>query len=158
MASNPVAIPKSGQAHEHQQQQQQQPPLRLSTRRGSMAAPDPWSLNAAQQHGQQQQQQQTIENSPNPGNAISVPSSGASRITIVRLAEGATAPAPEENQSFPISGPTTGTRPGRSNSWGSNYSASSNTSSTGAHPRNASPGGSRRGGGLSSLKIVLIMY
>lgn len=148
-----IMIPKQSPHHEIPQ-----PTVRLSTRRGSMAAPDPWSLNQQQQQQQQQQhqsgpyQQQSSDASHSAG-GISFPSSSASRITIVRVPDGAASPQPEDQPNFgvgvgPGPGPGGSSRPGRSNSWGSNYSNNSNTSAP-AHPRNASPGGStRRAGGM----------
>lgn len=100
---------------------------RLSTRRGSRSAPDPWGQHAAENVG-------TAE-----GGGLSR-SSSASRITILRVQDNA---IPSAGQSiYDESSP--GRHQYRRDSWGSNYSTSSNTPS--GAPRNPSPGASRRSG------------
>ena len=105
---------------------------KLSTRRGSRSAPDPWGQHAAENVG-------TAE-----GGGLSR-SSSASRITILRVQDNA---IPSAGQSiYDESKPnvaSSGRHQYRRDSWGSNYSTSPNTPS--GAPRNHSPGASRRSG------------
>lgn len=87
--------------------------------------------------------------------AISIPSSSASRITIVRVHDDNGGSALADGDA-PLDGSPSSygsSRPGRSNSWGSLHSASG--SSTNVNTRSNSPGAARRPGGKRPLFLSL---
>ncbi|KAF8315430.1 hypothetical protein DL93DRAFT_909161 [Clavulina sp. PMI_390] len=132
-------------------------PFKLHTRRGSRSAPDPWALGpltSTSAHDHSSPANSTNVGgafsppavpSPGPGSGVAssnhstptgglpipIPSSGASRITIVRVHDREDSiDAGDMSDGTPSSFGVTAAppRPGRSNSWGSNYSSGSNAS------------------------------
>jgi hypothetical protein len=172
MASTPpMAIPRgSFSAHaatnDREQTLPQQPPLRLQTRRGSRSAPDPWALGPLTSSSMAVGGPDNISaasgvgatgtsgyHTPasSVGATATIPSTSASRITIVRVHDDSKndsavdAADPSDGTPSSFGATNASPRPGRSNSWGSNYSPSSNQSPGRSH----SPGGGRRFGGAS---------
>lgn len=197
-AAGAAAASDRDHLHEGGHHLSQQPPLKLQTRRGSRSAPDPWALGPlsspsmsslmAADHASSTSGYPNTASGPNPTastsnpattghitGSISFPSSGASRLTIVRVHDDNADGAPGNGgggggdlsdgiaASFGVN-PVIGSgtpRPGRSNSWGSNYSSGSNASAgvtsgagtaggggSGPGSRSHSPGGTRRPGGM----------
>lgn len=162
------ATPAATTNNDREQTMSQQPPFRLQTRRGSRSAPDPWALgpltsSSTTANGPDNSPTTAATGGatgsnghPTPASSLgaattNIPSTSASRITIVRVHDDFNS-RPDSFTDSPADlsdGPSSsygatnaGTRPGRSNSWGSNYSNSGNVSPGRSH----SPGGRRFGG------------
>ena len=159
--------------NDREQTMSQQPPFRLQTRRGSRSAPDPWALGpltspSTTANGPDNSSTTGAAGGaagsnghPTPASSLgattaTIPSTTASRITIVRVHDDLNSRpdsvvdfAADVSDGTPSSYGATNpsARPGRSNSWGSNYSNSGNVSPGRSH----SPGGGRRFGGTSFL-------